>query len=682
MKRRLRIGLTVLFILAVMNPGIKAAVQDSAGMQAFLDLRQPENESRQIYSLSGTWEFYWEQLLTPADFSQPDAPHPDLLVAVPSYWSGYKLNGKKLSRFGYGSYRLRILLPPLPGDKDTLALLIPVFDTSYELFLNGKKVASNGKTGRSAEESEPGYRPLIHVFTPESDTLDLLVQVSNYSHRRGGFWKNMYLGQAREIRKMDFRSQTSQEYSQAILLAFALFFIIFQVLLQKDRVMIYFALALLGIYFRSLSTDHYFISQFFSISWSNLIRLEYLSTYLAYIFGAWYLYNLFPTAILKKLTYVNCAIMLVLALMVVFMPVNRFAYTITLFQLISTTLFAYYLIRSMLGMFRKRVYDTVYFINFLIIIYGEVHDFMLSQSVVMPLNGYIMPYVLLIFAFIQASMLIAQWVEAFKKTEKLHAENIFINENLEKIVQERTIQLNEKNRQLEDSIELKNRLFSIIAHDLKSPIGSLQQFTDLVLAEDSVKNQKKILRTIRQMTNSVIHLIDNLIFWGMSQNNQINYQPFRGGIKTSVNSVLKTLEENAALKEIVFDDRSDPDMVAYFDPQLLEISLRNVITNSLKFTQKGGKILVLTALEENENRVRITVQDTGVGMVDKKLEEIMSGKKTESEPGTSSEKGTGLGLSLVFDLMRINRGTVEINSTPGEGTAVHLYLPLNPPVLE
>lgn len=649
---------------------------DTTGIEgtqnAILDLGNKALSGEEVYSLSGSWTFYWQEFID-QDHTEVDKPQNEgVTVKIPSYWSTYTFKGEKLPGLGYGSYHLTVILPK--ERKDTLALKIPVFDSSYKLFVNGKNIASNGITGTGPENSKPAYHPMDRSFYLAGDTLSITIWVSNFSHRRGGFWKNMYLGTEAGIQHLSQKSKSLNDYSQAILLAFALFFIVFQVLLQRERIMLYFALSMIGIFIRSLSTDFYSIANIIPISWENMIRVEYISTYLAYIFGAWYLFHLFPSKVLKTFIYINCGLMLSMIVLVLVSPVPVFSVTSPIFQLISSLLFTYFLIRSFYGLIKLRVKESLYFISFLILIIGEVHDILLAQSMIVASYGYIMPYALITFAFIQAGVLIGRWVEAFKTTEKLHQENIYINENLEQLVKSRTIALDDKNRELEAGISFKNRLFSIIAHDLKTPVISLQQLTDLMLVEKDIKNQDKILSTVKQMTTSVLYLIDNLILWGMNQDKRIASNPEYISIMSSIANVLEVLKENAAWKEIEIVNSIDPEVTAFCDQRLFEISIRNLITNAIKFTDKQGKIQILADFPDKD-MVRICVEDNGMGISDTKRDEILAGMRVESSPGTSQEKGTGLGLSLVRDLMIINGGSLNIEAIPEGGTRVCLSLP-------
>jgi len=369
--------------------------------------------------------------------------------------------------------------------------------------------------------------------------------------------------------------------------------------------------------------------------------------------------------------------MTLMIIVVLAFRVPVFGYTMPVFLFASSLMFVFFLVRSFLGVLKKKAIDSIYFVSFLFILLGEVHDILLSQSILTGLGNYLMSYVLLIFVFVQAGVLIARWVEAFKTTERLHAENKFINEHLEQLVTERTNELNEKNKELEANVKLKNRLFSIIGHDLKSPVISLQQFTEMMLAEENIKNQRKILIALKQMTGSVIHLIENLIIWGMSQGNQIKSNPVEVNINDIVKNTISVLNENAGWKDISISNQLDPEETGFCDPRLFETSLRNLINNSIKFTENGGRITIRSESIPEENILKVIVEDNGIGIPEDRIRQILSGQKIDSNQGTSHEKGTGLGLALVQDLMKIIGGSLELTSIPGKGTKATLILPIS-----
>ena len=117
---------------------------------------------------------------------------PDYYGSVPSYWTDYPQDSVKTEKYGYATYRLTILLPD--GYNHPLAIDLPVFDSSYDIYLNGKYFGGNGTPGKSADETVPEYKRNFYRINQESDSLNIIINVSNYHHRRGGFWLPVKLG--------------------------------------------------------------------------------------------------------------------------------------------------------------------------------------------------------------------------------------------------------------------------------------------------------------------------------------------------------------------------------------------------------------------------------------------------------------------------------------------------------
>lgn len=155
-----------------------------------LDLRESVLDDQTIINLNGEWIFHWEKLLTPGNYDQFKTT--GIAVTVPSYWESYEIDGQSLPGSGYGTYSLKVILP-----QDFNAVIcfdIPVFDVAYKFYLNDRMVSQNGEVGTSREEEKPWYEPESFCFKIDADTLQLLIQVSNFHHRRGGFWKPFVVG--------------------------------------------------------------------------------------------------------------------------------------------------------------------------------------------------------------------------------------------------------------------------------------------------------------------------------------------------------------------------------------------------------------------------------------------------------------------------------------------------------
>jgi hypothetical protein len=150
-------------------------------------------------NLSGEWEFYWQQHLEPQDFARSNPPPRTGFIRLPGYWNGYEVDGKKLSGDGYATYRLRVQLNPA---NRKLALRLLEKSTAYSLFLDGEKVGTVGVAGKNRQNTVPHHSPQIVDFKVESDPLEIILQVSNFHHRRGGIWEVIQMGSEQDIRSL------------------------------------------------------------------------------------------------------------------------------------------------------------------------------------------------------------------------------------------------------------------------------------------------------------------------------------------------------------------------------------------------------------------------------------------------------------------------------------------------
>jgi len=667
------IALILLFFLC--HIGTWAQADRPLSEKGILDLREQVIDQSTIMNLNGEWEFYWDQLLEPADFKADQLPGPDCFPVVPSYWKGYEVDGKKLPGQGHGTYHLTIILPETrPAN---IMFIVPVFDVSYKIYLNDVMAGVSGRPGTSKDDSEPGYEPKLTMYSVDSDTLQVLVQVSNYYHRRGGFWKSLRMGGTTKLVKLVNQYEMISFISLGVLLAFSLFFFAFFLFYRKDFITLFFALALFGIFARITATDIYSIRLFFNIPWKCIIRIEYLGTFLAFVASSWYFYSIYPSIIVRKINYGNTFLCIALGIFIWITEVEVFAYTMLYFQPMVVLMMFYYLVVSGIRSFQRRTWqDIVYFSSIVVLIATLLNDMMIANSQTALTKGYTIHFAIQVFVFAQAVMIIKSWVSTYIEKERLHKEIEDININLERRVEERTEELNIRNKELEDALHFKDRVFSIIAHDLKSPIASLIQNSELINLDEPFEKRNEILSSFKKLAHSAGELIDNLLYWGRSQGDQITYHPKECDLAEIIQENLKLFDEVSKQKSIALNLQTIQESTAFCDEELIHIVLRNLISNALKYSKREGKV-TLRVFKKTEvaDRLFISIEDDGVGIPESLREKLFGEEEMVTTPGTEMEKGTGLGLKLCHDLVRINQGNILVESEEGKGTKFIFDLP-------
>lgn len=227
---------------------------------------------------------------------------------------------------------------------------------------------------------------------------------------------------------------------------------------------------------------------------------------------------------------------------------------------------------------------------------------------------------------------------------------------------------------LEAVDQSKNRLFRIIGHDLKEPVGTLHELLELYDSKEvSEQDFSKLVPRLKQSVDQSSFTLNNLLFWAKSQMNGIQPSPKLVDIEATVNQILQQYDLSLIEKNIKVEYSIDNKLFAFVDPVHLNIIMRNIISNAIKFTPNKGKINLNAT--EKEGMIEVSICDTGIGMESKTIKSIQRQDEIGSTPGTLKEKGTGIGLKIVQKLIRINKGRIKIESRVDQGTCFQLMLP-------
>ncbi|MBK7867488.1 MAG: tetratricopeptide repeat protein [Ignavibacteriales bacterium] len=242
------------------------------------------------------------------------------------------------------------------------------------------------------------------------------------------------------------------------------------------------------------------------------------------------------------------------------------------------------------------------------------------------------------------------------------------NQEMERV----NAQLRVSNDELMIANETKNKLFAIIAHDLKSPFVSVLGFAEILKEEADLISNKSLSEysdKILSASYKLVDLVNNLTGWALVQRNLIKVNATDFEISEVCAKVIKEASLNLELKDITTTTSLEVPSLIHADPEMISVIVRNLLANAIKFTNKGGNIDV-TGLIIND-KYQLTVSDDGVGMTEEQTESVLTGGTTISTYGTSNEKGTGLGLSVSRDFILQNKGDLKISSVPGQGKQVY-----------
>lgn len=282
--------------------------------------------------------------------------------------------------------------------------------------------------------------------------------------------------------------------------------------------------------------------------------------------------------------------------------------------------------------------------------------------------------VLIIAIVIALGFVLYFWNDS-KKRKRL---NRLLSSQNKKITDQRE-EIAKQNNELLEANKTKDKLFQIIAHDLRSPLISIDSISQLIpiwIEEQDYDSLKKLSKTLELSVTNLLTLIDNLLNWALSQQGRFPYKPQMISVNELTTDALALYQSAAELKNIKLINEVKEDVLIFADKNMIHTVLRNLLNNAIKFTPDGGKVVVDISVQSNI--AEISVKDTGIGIEEKYKEKVFE-IAHDNGNGTKGESGKGLGLFFCKEFVKINRGEIFMDSKKNKGTTITFTLPLYNP---
>ncbi|MFY0686195.1 MAG: tetratricopeptide repeat-containing sensor histidine kinase [Cyclobacteriaceae bacterium] len=239
-------------------------------------------------------------------------------------------------------------------------------------------------------------------------------------------------------------------------------------------------------------------------------------------------------------------------------------------------------------------------------------------------------------------------------------------------------QLNEQKDSLVELNDTKDKFFSIISHDLRGPVSVLNGLSYVIKKDLDLLEPDEINEMVDQMqdsASSLVKLLDNLLHWALQQKGEIPYQPEYLHVKDLLSDTVEIFNPMAKSKKITLDLVCQSDHGINTDLNSTMTIFRNLMNNAIKFTPVNGKITIEAIPSDDNQNVLIKFIDSGVGISENKLSDLLGKQKSDSTRGTQGETGLGLGLQLVYEFVHLNKGSIDITSELGKGTTITVAFP-------
>lgn len=641
-----------LLIISAITPAMAGGDSPRiAASKGILDCRDWDFAKDYILSLNGEWEFYWNELLSPLDLKVRQH-FSKKYVQFPSLWSEVQMDGKSLPNQGYATYRLVI---QTKKNLPLLGLKIANVYTSYKLFLNGKIFAENGKVGKTKKETIPHWIPVSKSFSSEDTTIELVLQIANFHHSKGGIKSPILLGNSDEIIKKKEHSLYLDLILFGTILMAGVFFLSMFFLIRKDPAILFFSLFCLAYSYRIVGFGEQVLHRMLpNLNWELTIRMEYISMYLSCIFFLAFTKTIFPNEINKYFIRSIQAISIFLALLALFSPATLFTQTVNFFMLVigfSLCYGCYVFIAA----FKNKRREAKYAILSILILFAVMSFTISDYFGWVTANEFVMFLGYSGFFFFQSLILSDRMASYFKK---LAAE-------------------------ARAGAEVKTQFLATMSHEIRTPMNGVIGMTSLLSQTRLSKEQKKFVETIRISGENLMAIINEILDFSKIEKGKMQLEELPFSLEETIEQIFDLFSAKAQKKGLLLFYDIDPAVPKTVIGDAIRIKqiLTNLINNSLKFTERG-EVIVRVSLVRNHDLhsktivIGFDVEDTGIGIPEEKQNLLFHHFSQVDATITRKYGGTGLGLAICKKLVQMMNGTIGIVSAVEKGTTISFTLEL------
>ncbi|MCW7494605.1 sensor histidine kinase [Leptospira sp. 2 VSF19] len=670
MSRKFIIGL---LILCSCSP-IAQDTNTNIATKGEIDLRN--QDFHKAIPLKGEWTFDWENLNPPqlttstsqiSQYATAKTSKPmKSFLRIGERWKNH-FNGT-----GYATYQLKILFPEA-AKKNIYALrFFQTGGAAMSVYVNGELELELGKVGTSKDLMIPTRSSGVVLLPHPNLETNILVHISNFYHDDGSFWYPPTLGSYKKINTQIFNEAIKDALLTGALIFMAFYHFTVFIFRRHKTIIFYFGLYsfIIALHSISLNGDSlYFLFPNVPYRLAFALSLIFFLAMPSYLL---FLYQRFPENFSKPIItffIISCTSLYIFVLIT---PSELGSQT-TIYGISLTILALFYSIVCMIHavyqkkdmaipllliqffLFLSAINDTLY-------LYGILNYFM------------ILKYSYLSTVLFQSLVLASYFTKSFLKNEILGKELSLLNESLEKTVIIRTKEYKDAKRVAEEANQWKDKLISLVAHDLRSPLSTIYSALTIISDKNSTEEEKThISKQVFVILENTMATVENLLNLNRFRLDQGQIHLHLSEIQLS--EIIKPLADSFTFdlkkKSLQLEIEIPETTTVYAETSLLLEILRNLIANAIKFSHPNGWIKV--SINHQQMFTEICIEDNGKGIPVERQKDLFS--KPMTSLGTMGEKGFGIGLKLCIELMRLHGGSIHFQSEEGKGSKFILEFP-------
>jgi len=471
------------------------------------------------------------------------------------------------------------------------------FSTSYLLWVNGKLLASNGQVGTNRDESWPQAYPNIVDFMHDDGPIEIVIQVANFSHSKGGMWTGVELGTPEQARTSRENQMAISLYLCGALVTIGLYHVVLYLVRRRDKSPLFFALLCILIAVRSSLTDEIILLRVIpNLSWDAIYRLLYLSFYLAVPAFMQFIYLLYPKDVSKPLTIACWIIAAVFSIGVILTPATVYTKLILWYEAFALVTLLYVLLIVLFrALWRRREGALLFFVGTIAMVASAVNDMLIANGII---HGPFMLHLgMFVFLFSQTTLLAIRFSSAFDAVAELSEELAAKNESLVRLD------------------KLKDEFLAYTTHELRTPLNGIVNMAESVVsgaAGPLTETQAHRLSLVVNSGRRLSALINDILDYSRLKHKDIVLYKSAVDLAQVTRLALEVCGPMSIGKPVRLENRVDSALppVDADENRLMQV-MYNLVGNAVKYTDKG---VVAVSAREVDGMVEVTVSDTGAGI--------------------------------------------------------------------